>query len=608
MLDVPQASSSVALGSGATYTGTSYRDDNPEILVICKTDVAGTLYVDMSPDGSNWDRTSSFVVVAGVYEQHRLVKGSQWIRVRYVNGSAAQSYFRLLTTSGTFGPLPGSEGDPSPDVTTIQGAHGMHPINTGLLNLFGDLPVAEVTPAVQIDGIYGILPAEHETYSASGGTTTCVDSAFAAACTSTVGSYGVIRSRKPTRYRGGAQADFRISVQFSSPVALTQQMAGAFNFEHGLFFGYNGTQFGIMQQRGGKAEIVRLTLSAGAGGTESITVTLNGVASTFNVTVGAAAVVAAQIAARSFTGWAAYQNDGTVTFVAQAVGVKGGAYSLVNNTGGGTTAGTFATLQAGVAHTENWTYQSSWNQDKMDGSGESGMTLDPAKGNLYRICFQWLGYGLIRFYIADENDSDWELVHQIAWANANTAPHMRNPTLKVGWVAYNLGGASGVTVKGACAGGFIHGKEVSHKRSSSISNSKTAVGTSFTSILAVRNRYEFASLINLSALRPLHISVAVDGTKPCEARLILNPTFAGTQNWTYIDQVNSGAEYDVGGTTVTGGRNLFSLSLGKSEARLIDLVAVADIFELEPGDVLCVAVKATSGTTDATAALTWGRE
>lgn len=608
MLDVPQASTSAALGSGATYTGNAYRDDNPEILVACKSDVAGTLYVDMSPDGSNWDRTSSFVVVAGVYEQHRLVKGSQWIRVRYVNGSSAQSYFRLLTTSGTFGSLPGAEGEPAADITTVQGAHGTYPINTGLPNLFGDLPVAEVTPAAQIDGIYGVLAAEHETYSAGGGSVTCTDSVFSAACTGTLGSYGVIRSRKPLRYRGGSMADFRLSAQFSSPVALTQQMAGAFNFEQGLFVGYNGTQFGVMQQRGGKAQLVRLTLSAGAGGTESITVTLNTGAFTFNVTVGAAAAVASQVAAQTFTGWAAYQNGSTVTFVAQAVGAKTGTYSLVNNTGGGTTAGTFATLQTGVAHTETWTYQGNWSHDKMDGSGSSGMTLDPTKGNLYRICFQWLGYGLIRFYVADDNDHDWELVHQIAWANANTSPSMRNPALKLGWVAYNLGGASGVTMQGACAGGFIHGKEVSYKRPNSISNSKTGVGTSFTNLVSIRNRAEFVNLINLSGLRPLLASVAVDGTKTCEARLVLNPTLGGTPNWTYVDQSTSSAEYDIAGTTVTGGRNLLSLSLGKSEARVVDIAQVADLFELEPNDVLCLAVKTTSTTTDATGALTWGRE
>lgn len=42
-------------------------------------------------------------------------------------------------------------------------------------------------------------------------------------------------------------------------------------------------------------------------------------------------------------------------------------------------------------------YQSSWNFDKMDGTGKSGLTLDLAKGIICQIDFTWYAYGIIVF-------------------------------------------------------------------------------------------------------------------------------------------------------------------------------------------------------------------
>ena len=509
----------------------------------------------------------------------------------------------------------GASGVDDGDVSTANAlpvtGSALDEIETGvkdLRNQLGDVPVAEVSPAIQIDAVYGILTSEHETYTALGGGATAADTIFSASCSSTVASYGVIRSRKALRYRGGQVADFRFTALFDTPVALTQQMAGPHNLEQGFWLGYNGTSFGVMHQHDGKAEIRTLTLSAGAAGTESITVQLNGVSSTFNVTVGTAAVVAAQIAAQSFTGWAAYQNGSTVVFLRQLVGVASGAYGLTNNTGGGTTAGSFGTVQTGVAHTTDWTYQADWNIDKLDGTGASGMTLNKAKLNVYRVQFAWLGGGSITWSVKNPSTGTWEKFHTLRYPNAYTVPSVRNPTFKMGWVAYNVGGASGVTTKGVCGAAFSHGRYETLRRPQALSNSKTGIGTSFTSVLAIRNRAVFAGSVNLSGLVPVLASFAVDGTKPAECRLVLNPTFAGTQNWTYVDEASSATEYDTGGTTITGGQVVLTLSLGKSEARSIDISSLGESLELIPTDVLCLAIKATSGTTDGTAAISWGRD
>lgn len=114
-------STTTALAGGATFTGVAETNDFPDILVAVKSDVAGTLYVDFSTDGgSNYDSTLSRTVIAGVNKVHRFVKGARTVRVRFINGSSSQSYLRLYTSFGTFGPLTaGLNGQIEQDVDTI---------------------------------------------------------------------------------------------------------------------------------------------------------------------------------------------------------------------------------------------------------------------------------------------------------------------------------------------------------------------------------------------------------------------------------------------------------------------------------------------------------
>ena len=66
-------STTATLAAGATFTGTG--DDvsiYPSVVVALKTDQAGTLYIEFSPDNTNWDSSLSFSVAAAVNEVHRL--------------------------------------------------------------------------------------------------------------------------------------------------------------------------------------------------------------------------------------------------------------------------------------------------------------------------------------------------------------------------------------------------------------------------------------------------------------------------------------------------------------------------------------------------------
>jgi len=82
----------------ANASWTSSVDDSPYTRFICGSvyaDQPGTLYVEQSPDGSNWDVVDSFSVPAGTGLKFSVEKVLPYVRVRYVNGANSQEVFRL---------------------------------------------------------------------------------------------------------------------------------------------------------------------------------------------------------------------------------------------------------------------------------------------------------------------------------------------------------------------------------------------------------------------------------------------------------------------------------------------------------------------------------
>jgi len=82
-----------------------------------------------------------------------------------------------------------------------------------------------------------------------------------------------------------------------------------------------------------------------------------------------------------------------------------------------------------VSKTINTRYpQSSWNIDKMDGTGASLMTLDLTKMQMFYMDFTWYGAGAIRFGFKD-NRGQVVYCHRIPGNNVNTEAYMRSGNL-----------------------------------------------------------------------------------------------------------------------------------------------------------------------------------
>ena len=325
------------------------------------------------------------------------------------------------------------------------------------LSAFGELMVADNTPLVQVDAVYGLRTTDMDTVVGNGGAVTSADKLFVCSSGATSGGYASARSSRGFRYRPGQAGCARFTALFdkTGAVANNTQRAGFLCHEGSLGFGYDGTTFGVYRQTDGKTTIQTLTVDTAATGGENATVTLDGTGKTVALTAGTKAHNAYEIASETYPGWVAKQNGDTVIFLRPKTGLTAGAFSFSS----ASAAATFVADQAGVDDVYDWTPQTSWSVDTLDGSGDvgnpSGMTLDTSMGNVYQVAFQYLGFGGIQYWVESDSGPHFLLVHQIDYANRNTIPNIPNPTMRIGWMSESYGATSDVVVKGASAASFL---------------------------------------------------------------------------------------------------------------------------------------------------------
>lgn len=81
--------------------------------------------------------------------------------------------------------------------------------------------------------------------------------------------------------------------------------------------------------------------------------------------------------------------------------------------------------------------QSSWNVDKLDGTGASGFTLDTSKSQIFYIDFEWLGVGTVRFGFVINGQII--ICHEVHNANLSATVYMSTPNLPLRYEISNDG-------------------------------------------------------------------------------------------------------------------------------------------------------------------------
>ncbi len=88
----------VALAASGTFTGTNVLVDGYSLITgTVYSDQAGTLYIDQSSDGTNYDVTTNVSVSAATGVSFSVQVVAPNARIRYVNGATAQTTFRLYS-------------------------------------------------------------------------------------------------------------------------------------------------------------------------------------------------------------------------------------------------------------------------------------------------------------------------------------------------------------------------------------------------------------------------------------------------------------------------------------------------------------------------------
>lgn len=116
------------------------------------------------------------------------------------------------------------------------------------VSAFGDLIVAENTPLIQMDFVYGI---NAQTGTSTIVTTGVVDTSAARlrvqSGTGAAGS-GLFESKRSARYRPGQGMTARFTAAFATSAANSSQTIGVGTAANGYFVGYNGVDFGILHR------------------------------------------------------------------------------------------------------------------------------------------------------------------------------------------------------------------------------------------------------------------------------------------------------------------------------------------------------------------------
>ncbi len=477
---------------------------------------------------------------------------------------------------------------------------------------FGELLIAEPTPAVQLEFPYNINTEIVESRENNAGTITQASGMAVIQSGGSNNSAAHMLSKAPLRYGPGQGGLVRFTALFTTGVSGSIQLAGIGEVGDGFFFGYNAAAFSILRRESGKPEIQTLSITNGAttGPTGNITINLDSIAKTVAIVNGdTAREVAVKIADTDFKdiglGWSADVNNATIIFKAWSDSDKAGTFSLVDTDGTGV-VGAFVETVAGVSTTNNWTAQSSWSEDTFSAASPnpSGITLDPTKGNVYQIGYQWLGFGAIEFSIENPATGKFVIVHRIEYANANITPSLQNPTLPLHIMSKNTSNNSNLTIKTSSMAGFTEGRIVDLGIINAKVKNITNLGATEIPILTIKNKLVYQSTINRVRIEPLFVSFATLATKPIIFRIKVSPTLTGTPAFSDVSTDTSVMSFDTDATGITSGRELFTTILAKEDSEIIDFAKLRKM--LNPGETFSITGQSTSGTNqEVTVSITW---
>jgi hypothetical protein len=225
-------------------------------------------------------------------------------------------------------------------------------------------------------------------------------------------------------------------------------------------------------------------------------------------------------------------------------------------------------LVNGSPATEIRVSQSSWNGDKLDGTGASGITLNMTKAQILWMDIEWLGLGSVRMGFVI--DGKFILCHTFHHANFIESTYITTASLPLRYEIANTAATSDASkLKQICSSVISEGgyelRGIQQAVGTNIENPRD-LGNASAYIPVVTIRLKSTKLDAIVILTAL--SIMGVGTGVYNWRIIASGVTAGGAGWVSAGD-NSSVEYKLDATSITGGRVLASGFLTSSNSTTI---------------------------------------
>ncbi len=226
--------------------------------------------------------------------------------------------------------------------------------------------------------------------------------------------------------------------------------------------------------------------------------------------------------------------------------------------------------------------QSNWNGDKLDGSGESGLTLDISKAQILWTDIEWLGLGTVRLGFVI--NGVFVICHSFHHANLITSTYITTASLPLRYEIENTAAtASGSTLKQICSSVVSEGGYELRGLQQAVSipiNSPRTLGTAGIFYPVISIRLKSARLDGIVILTAISLLATSTGNFNWQVRATGDTTGGA---WVSAG-TNSSVEYNITGASYANGRVVasgFFSSTNQSGASVDILKEALFKFQLE---------------------------
>ena len=228
--------------------------------------------------------------------------------------------------------------------------------------------------------------------------------------------------------------------------------------------------------------------------------------------------------------------------------------------------------------------RSSWNGDKLDGTGPSGITLDITKAQIMWMDIEWLGVGTVRAGLII--NGQFITCHYFHHANIINSTYITSASLPLRYEIFNKSATAGSkTLKQICStviseGGYeLSGLQQAIGTPITSPKALTTQGTFYPVVTLRLNPYRLDAIVILTAL-----SIMGTGTGIYNWQVIASGTTTGGSGTWVSTSTDSSVQYKLDATGITGGRILASgfLTANTQASPSIDILKEALFkFQLE---------------------------